>query len=26
MDEAKSRGWSVIRMKDDWKRVFPFDP
>lgn len=26
MDEAKARGWSVIRMKDDWKRVFPFDP
>ena len=26
MDEAKSRGWSVISMKDDWKRVFPFEP
>jgi hypothetical protein len=22
MDEAKSRGWAVIRMKDDWKQVF----
>jgi phosphoglycolate phosphatase-like HAD superfamily hydrolase len=26
MAEAKSRGWSVIGMKDDWKRVFPFEP
>jgi phosphoglycolate phosphatase-like HAD superfamily hydrolase len=25
MDEAKSRGWVVISMKDDWKRVFAFD-
>ena len=24
-DEAKKRGWVVISMKDDWKRVFPFD-
>jgi phosphoglycolate phosphatase-like HAD superfamily hydrolase len=25
-DEAKQRGWIVISMKHDWKRVFPFDP
>jgi phosphoglycolate phosphatase-like HAD superfamily hydrolase len=24
-DEAKKRGWVVISMKEDWKRVFPFD-
>jgi len=24
-DEAKKRGWIVISMKDDWKRLFPFD-
>jgi len=24
-DEAKKRGWTVISMKDDWKRLFPFD-
>jgi phosphoglycolate phosphatase-like HAD superfamily hydrolase len=24
-DEAKKRGWVVISMKDDWKRVFAFD-
>jgi phosphoglycolate phosphatase-like HAD superfamily hydrolase len=24
-DEAGKRGWVVIRMKDDWKRLFPFD-
>lgn len=24
-DEAKKDGWSVISMKNDWKRVFPFD-
>jgi hypothetical protein len=24
-DEAKGRGWIVISMKDDWKRVFAFD-
>jgi len=26
MDEAKSKGWTVISMKDDWARVFPFEP
>jgi phosphoglycolate phosphatase-like HAD superfamily hydrolase len=24
-DEAKKRGWTVISMKNDWKRVFAFD-
>ena len=24
-DDAKKRGWVVISMKDDWKRVFAFD-
>jgi phosphoglycolate phosphatase-like HAD superfamily hydrolase len=24
-DEAKKRGWVVISIKDDWKRLFPFD-
>jgi hypothetical protein len=23
-DEAKRNGWTVISMKDDWKRVFAF--
>ena len=22
MDEASARGWTVVSMKDDWKRVF----
>jgi hypothetical protein len=22
MDEAKQRGWVVISMKNDWKRIF----
>jgi phosphoglycolate phosphatase-like HAD superfamily hydrolase len=25
-DEAKKRGWVVISMKDDWKRIFSFEP
>jgi phosphoglycolate phosphatase-like HAD superfamily hydrolase len=24
-DEAKNKGWVVISMKDDWRRVFAFD-
>jgi phosphoglycolate phosphatase-like HAD superfamily hydrolase len=24
-DEAKKNGWTVISMKNDWKRVFPFE-
>ena len=23
-DEATKKGWVVIRMKSDWKRIFPF--
>jgi phosphoglycolate phosphatase-like HAD superfamily hydrolase len=26
MAEAKHRGWTAISMKNDWKRIFPFDP
>jgi phosphoglycolate phosphatase-like HAD superfamily hydrolase len=26
LDEAQKRGWTVIDMKKDWKRVFPFEP
>jgi len=25
-DYAKANGWIVISMKNDWKRIFPFDP
>ena len=25
-DNAKTKGWTVISMKNDWKRVFAFDP
>jgi hypothetical protein len=24
-DEAKTKGWTVVSMKDDWARVFPFE-
>ena len=24
-DEAKAKGWSVTSMKNDWKRIFPFE-
>jgi hypothetical protein len=24
-DEAVAKGWTVVSMKDDWKRVFPFE-
>jgi hypothetical protein len=24
-DEAKKKNWTVISMKNDWKRSFPFD-
>jgi len=24
LDEAQARGWTVVSMKDDWKRLFPF--
>ncbi|HVP31848.1 MAG TPA: HAD family hydrolase [Myxococcota bacterium] len=26
LDEAKSKGWVVIRMKSDWKKIFAFEP
>jgi hypothetical protein len=26
MQEANSKGWIVISMKNDWKRIFTFDP
>ena len=22
-DEARATGWTVVSMKDDWKRIFP---
>jgi hypothetical protein len=25
LDEARARRWTVVSMKDDWKRVFPFE-
>jgi hypothetical protein len=25
-EEAKSEGWIVISMKNDWKRIFAFGP
>jgi hypothetical protein len=25
LDEAEARGWTVVSMKDDWKRVFAFE-
>jgi phosphoserine phosphatase len=25
-DEAKKKGWTVISMKNDWKRIFTFEP
>ncbi len=25
LDEAKDRGWAVVDMKRDWKRIFPFE-
>jgi haloacid dehalogenase-like hydrolase len=26
LDAAQARGWTVVSMKDDWKRIFPFEP
>jgi hypothetical protein len=26
LDEAQSRGWTVVDMKKDFRRVFPFEP
>jgi len=25
LDEAQARGWTVVDMKRDWKRIFPFE-
>jgi phosphoserine phosphatase len=25
LDEAKANSWTVVSMKSDWKRIFPFD-
>ncbi|MDF0644589.1 MAG: HAD family hydrolase [Nitrospira sp.] len=25
LDEANAKGWTVVDMKKDWKRIFPFD-
>ena len=25
LDEAKAKGWTVVSMKDDWKRIFAFE-
>jgi hypothetical protein len=25
LDEAQAKGWTVVNMKNEWKRVFPFD-
>jgi phosphoserine phosphatase len=25
LDEARAKGWTVVDMKKDWKRIFPFD-
>ena len=26
LKEAPQRGWSVVDMRSDWKRIFPFEP
>jgi phosphoglycolate phosphatase-like HAD superfamily hydrolase len=26
LDESKANGWTVVNMKSDWKKVFPFQP
>jgi hypothetical protein len=25
LEEAEQRGWTVVSMKDDWKRIFAFE-
>lgn len=25
LDQAKAKGWTMVSMKDDWKRIFAFD-
>ena len=26
LDEGPRRGWTIVSMKDDWRKVFPFEP
>ena len=26
LDEANARGWTIVDMKQDWKKVFAFEP
>jgi hypothetical protein len=26
LDQARKEGWVVVSMKDDWKRIFAFEP
>jgi len=26
LDEARAKGWTVVDMKTDWKRIYPFNP
>ncbi|HEY1791036.1 MAG TPA: HAD family hydrolase [Verrucomicrobiae bacterium] len=26
LDEAHAKGWTVVSMKSDWNRIFPFEP
>jgi phosphoglycolate phosphatase-like HAD superfamily hydrolase len=26
LDEAQAKGWTVVDMKTDWKRIYPFSP
>ena len=26
LDEAAAKGWTVVDMKNDWKRIYPFNP
>jgi phosphoglycolate phosphatase-like HAD superfamily hydrolase len=26
LDEARARGWTVVDMKTEWKRIYPFSP
>jgi len=25
LDEANAKGWTVVSMKTDWKKIFPFE-
>jgi len=26
LQEADAKGWTVVRMQQDWKRIFAFEP